>query len=298
MRIGAHRMNNLISRLEEFVKGSSLGRLFTKKMHIYCIGAPKTGTMSVAEVFRERFRAAHEPQPRESIEFVLAFQTGEIARPEVLDLLKLRDNLLGLDCEAAHYLVFIAPLLVEVFPDARFLFPVRHPRSWLRSVINQTLNSPREYLPEHHVQLRDHNYGPVPQRRPVEEQALGSYSDLHGLAGYLGYWSYHHDRVLDVIPTDRLFLFEISELSSTLDEIATFVGIRPSTLNRQKSHVHEAPRQHRVLDSVPSEYVDGLILKICGPTISRLQSILGIGAWHRTPPQGGGDPSPTRSHHP
>ena len=266
-------MSNLISRLGELAKQSSIGRLFAKKMHVYCIGAPKTGTMSVAEIFRKPFRAAHEPQPKESIEFVIAFRTGEIDRPEALDLLKLRDKLLALDCEAAHYLVFFAPLLVEAFPDAQFLFPIRHPRSWLRSVIDQTINSERDYLPEHHVQLRDLNYGPVSRKRPPEEKALGQYPDLHGLSGYLTYWADHHGRVLDAIPSGRLFLFETSELSSSLDEMATFLGIDSSYLIREKSHAHAAPQRHGVLDSVPSEYVDGLIAEICGSTISRLQSI-------------------------
>ena len=113
---------------------SLFGRLFEKKRHIYCIGAPKTGTMSIAEVFGDRYRAAHEPEPKENIEVILAFESGEIDPEEMMEWVRVRDQLLCLDCEAAHYLVFFAPLLVEAFEDARFLFPVRHPRSWLRSV--------------------------------------------------------------------------------------------------------------------------------------------------------------------
>ena len=119
-------IQNPIRRLGDFAKRSSLGRLFSK-MHIYCIGAPKTGTKSIASVFEDRWRSAHEPQPVESIEFAVAFRPGEIERREALELLDLRDRILGLDCEAAFCLVNVAPLLVEAFPDSRFLFPTRHP---------------------------------------------------------------------------------------------------------------------------------------------------------------------------
>ena len=128
-------------------------------------------------------------------------------------------------------------------------------------------------MPEHYVQLRDHAYGPAPRERPTEEEALGQFSGIHSLTGYLSYWAHHHAQVLYDIPRDRLFLFETRNLSDSLDEIAEFVGIDPMTLDPRKSHVHEAPERHGVLNAVPGEYVDGLIEEICGPTVSRLLGI-------------------------
>ena len=55
---------------------------------LYCVGAPKSGTHSIAELFAPPVRSLHEPEAERTIDFILAKETGQFTPEQVREHLK------------------------------------------------------------------------------------------------------------------------------------------------------------------------------------------------------------------
>src|SRR5690348_13414736 len=101
-----------------------------RRFHAYCIGAPKTGTTSIAAMFRAHYRAAHEPSAQATNRLVIGALESKIAGESLVQHLRTRDATLGLELESAHPLGYLGGALARVFPGARFIITLREPKSW------------------------------------------------------------------------------------------------------------------------------------------------------------------------
>jgi hypothetical protein len=233
-------------------------------VHVYCIGAPKTGTKSVAAVFGASFRARHEGRYAEFVERLPGRIAGTGSDERDRRWLRDRDATMWLECESAHPLAWFADLLVAEFPSARFLLTVRDCHSWLNSVIDQHLN-----VPEPRTNLRDIYYGG--EGLEYESDTLREMGE-YPLAAYLSYWARHNEKVLDAVPEDRLLVVPTHRLSHSLGRIAAFVGTDPDKLRIGPDHVHQAPKKHRVLERIPRALFLARVEQHCRPVIDRLSS--------------------------
>lgn len=119
-----------------------------RKTHVYCIGAAKTGTTSIAQIYNKVYRTAHEPEVEQTTGCVMDYLSGRLSETECAKRLMARDKRLNLEMESSHPLGYFTPLLVSSFPDAKFLVTIRDPRSWIKSRINFHLNkTPPEWEP-------------------------------------------------------------------------------------------------------------------------------------------------------
>jgi hypothetical protein len=108
-----------------------------RRVHAYCIGLGKTGTHSIAAMFADSLRSAHEPD-RYYVVAVTARPGRQPATPARLRAwLRRRDRLHRLELESSSLITDWLPHLVEIFPAAKFIFPIRDPYTWLESVLNQ-----------------------------------------------------------------------------------------------------------------------------------------------------------------
>jgi len=232
-----------------------------RAFQLYGIGAPKTGTKSVAAIFGASFRARHEARYAEFRRVLPARMAGAMGNDEARNWLRQRDALLWLECEAAHPLAWFADALVAEFPEARFLLTVRDCRSWLNSVVDQHLNVPRP-----RTNLRDLYYGGDFEHESEVLADLGEYP----LAAYLSYWARHNAKVLDSVPTDRLLVVPTQHLSHSIEPIAEFVGTTAEKLRAGKRHLHKTRRRHAVLDRIPRALFLTRVEQYCRPVIDRL----------------------------
>ena len=162
-----------------------------RETHLFCVGAPKTGTLSVASVFGSHFRSTHEPDIDLTADMLEARQQGHASDEELVQWLRQRDSLLWLECEATHAMAWFSDLIAPTFPEARFILPVRACYSWLDSILNQHLNGGGVRAP--YFKLRDlyHATTVAGTNLPLLK-ARG----LYPLEGYLSYWARHNDFVL------------------------------------------------------------------------------------------------------
>jgi hypothetical protein len=255
-----------------------LGSLFRRKItaeprrfHAYCIGGPKSGTHSVASVFRSHYRAAHEPQILKFIPFFLEKAKGNIPESESQDYLRMRDAALSLELESNHLLVLFIEDLVSLFPDARFILTMRDCYSFADSMINHMLiarllrgrKKNKIWSVVHEVLFGT-------QGREYEEgEELLAHRHLYPLRGYLAAWAKHHGKMLAAVPSDRLLIVRMREIRSSLPKIAEFVGADPMLLNPNKSHTFRGLWKFHVLKQLDPSFVERCVDRHCRGLMDR-----------------------------
>ena len=236
-------------------------RFRTRRTFLYCIGAAKTGTTSLAAMFRPHYQAEHEPETLRTTRLVIDRLEGRVPREAVATALRRRDRRLNLELESAHPLVYVSDLLVELFPEARFIITIREPLSWLRSRLNYHFKvDPPAWQPyrEYFWTQRHTGYAP-------EERALEHY-DLCSLDTYLGQYADHYRRAFSCVPPERRLIVRTSELRRAIPEIARFAGIPPESL--EYAHSNREPDKICPLDEIDAGFARERIWHHCGELIS------------------------------
>lgn len=242
------------------------------RLHLYCVGAPKSGTHSIAAIFAERYRAEHEPFWWQLVPCLNALaQNHPDACNQAQRLIRRRRIELDLDLESAHILGPLVPFLARTFADARFILPVRHPRQWLDSLIEDQIYGQSEPLYKGWWRVYDCYFGDRSTASwPAEEAPLRD-QGLYPLRSMLTYWRDHHLRILDSVPTERLLILPTEAISESRELLAAFAGVPASDLHMAASHSYARKRRTHLLDRIPAAYVDNLIADLLGDLPRRLR---------------------------
>ena len=260
-------MRNILRPIKSAVKKTLLWPMLRpRRIHVYGVGAPKTGTVSLARLF-ERYRSGHERHPAESLRIIQGERSGKLDREDVLRALRSRDRRRRLEVESAHFLVHLAEYLRDLYPESKFICTVRAPASWLRSIIDQCINKPRQQLPKPWKKIHNLAFGPPPDEYPAHEKCLGRYG-LRSLDQYLGYWRWHNEQILDTIPKDRRLFVRTVNLSSRPSDIASFLEVPVAHLRH--AHSHRTSEKHGVLQRIDRDYVLDRIRDNCKRVVERL----------------------------
>jgi len=262
-------MTDILRPVKTVVKQTPLWPLLRpRRVHVFGIGAPKTGTHSVSRLFAN-YRSAHEAHPNETLQIIRGKREGTLTRREVLYKLRARDRKWRLEAEAAHFLIHLVDDLVELYPDAKFICTVREPRSWLRSIIDQDINKPRSGLPSVWRAIHDLDFGRPLGEYPSQEEILEEY-ELRSLDQYLSYWAWHNVQLLDTTPNDRRLFVRTACLSGRTADIAKFLDVTASHLDR--SHSNKASEKHGILSEIDRDYVCEKICGHCSRVAKRLNT--------------------------
>lgn len=237
-----------------------------RQTRLYCIGAPRSGTHSIAAIFDRSIRSCHEPGFRSATAMVLAHHRGEVSFDGLRAFVRRRDERLRLDVDSSHVNVFLAEVLLAEFADARFLLTIRDCFSWLDSVINHTTNtrswSPadRRYL-EFYFDAKNVTYSP--HDRLLESLGLLS------IDCYLAAWSRHNDRALTAVPEERLLVVRTDAISERLHEIAAFAHVAADRIDPGFRAGGAAKVRHAILDRVDPAYLEDRVAERCGALMGR-----------------------------
>ena len=231
-----------------------------RRCHVIGLGIAKSGTSSLAGLFRH-YRAAHEFEAAAAIRRLQAL-SGDC--PSELDeaWVRARDQRAGLlECDSSQLHHWYLPALVSAFPEARFVLTIRHPRPWLESIINHRLA--RGLSPEwQHAHLR--RFGPPCRDAEGPDHLLALYGQP-GLAGFLRFWTAHHERVLATVPAERLLVLPLEHLDASLPRLAAFAGIPAETLEPGEGRRNQARADFQVIPRLDRTHLDECMDAICGP---------------------------------
>ncbi|WP_290745943.1 sulfotransferase [Haliea sp.] len=233
--------------------------------HCFCLGAAKTGTTSFSAMFADHYRSAHEPNVEDLTRTVEKVILGEMHPQEIKDWLYFRDRQLNLEIEASHPLGYLAPWLPEVFPRAKFVITIRDPLPWLKS----RLNFHYYKTPEVWQRYRDfiwgrHHRGYEPEEAVLKE--LGLYS----LNAYLTQYSEQYKLLFENLPEDRTLMLRTELLSDSIDTLAAFLELDPTTI--MPKHENVVTVDSNVIDLLPTAFVSSRIKEKCDWIVDHLRN--------------------------
>lgn len=250
-----HRISYWMTPLYERMP-ASLFPQYSRKFHAYCLGTPKSGTVSLGELFKTGYRSAHEPEVRFLTYKIMAWQQGKLGKDELLSYLRHRDSRMQLEMDSSYLNFEVAGELAQAFPQARFILTIRDCLSWLDSFINFQLNKP-EFMGSGYKQIfRDHMDGLLGagKYQHGEEEAALEELGLHSLDGYFSYWSHHNQHVMDTVPDEQLLIIRTCDINHSIPAIESFLGLPASTLPEAK-HANPVTRRNSILDKVDKDYL-------------------------------------------
>jgi hypothetical protein len=229
-----------------------------RRFHAFGVGAPKSGTHSLAGMF-SRYRAAHEPENDLLIAAILRSDpTGRV--PDADALVRARDRRLWLELESSHLLLHVLESLVSVWPDARFILTIRDPYTWMDSVLNVRQRKP---VPPRWGKLGRYRFREfLPARLPAAREL--PIADHTFVDRMLLYWQLHNQMVVDLVPPERLLVVRTHELSASAGALSAFLGIPASSIDVSNAHLFKTPNKRDVLSERRAQ-IEAAVQKYCAP---------------------------------
>ncbi len=215
-------MNSISKKIRRF-----LPRVF----HAYCIGCAKTGTTSIADIFKEHYRSAHEIDIKLTNDLIINYLEEKYDRFTIERLLLDRDKHLKLEMESSNPLTYISPILSDIFPNAKFIITIREPYSWLESRINyhylvSSGTSRWVNYKNYFWWKKNQNYHP--------EEAILKELGLCCFDTYLSQYAQMY-QIAEQIPENKRIIVKTSKINQSISEIADFLHINPHTLKPKHS---------------------------------------------------------------
>lgn len=225
-------------------------RLYSRRFHAFGVGAPKSGTTSIASMLEAQYRSLHEPDAEETIENILLNAQGSLSRETLTRYVASQDSARRLEMNSSSFNVHLLPCLLQLFPHSKYILTIRDCYSWLDSLLGhvtfRTTSSTWE-------RFRAFRFGRS-ARYHKEEKDLKE-KGFFPLDGYLGYWSWHNQYVLDTVPPERLLVLRTDEISTRIDEIACFLGVDASSIQISRSRGNIAHQKGDFVSSLPSRFL-------------------------------------------
>lgn len=254
-------------KLKALLLGGKFDYLFpspNRSVHVFCVGLPRSGTHTLAYIFSRNYAAAHEPNTAATIVNILDWFHQKYSKTTMLKILSCRDKILKLDIESSHYLHHISDLLVEKFPQAKFILTVREPMSWLESEVNQN------YLTRNKGMwraLEEYRYSKYNYEH--EFSNLKDMRNIYPIRSYLSYWKDHISTVLTNVPSERLLVIDTFKLSHEINNIASFLGDEGITIDKDKQHSGKMPKKIKLYDKLDQNKIRELVQIHCQDFIQK-----------------------------
>ena len=234
-----------------------IANLRPRKCHIYCLGAAKTGTTSLAQMLSQQRRSAHEPETAETNQIIIDYLTKKLSKDDVIRILKKRDRRLNLEFESSHPLGYLAEVLPELFKKSKFIITYREPKAWLKSRVN--FHKGKD--PEAWRAYRNYIWNKHFDGFPVEETILKN-SGLFSLDAYLKQYIEQYELLLEHLPADRTLLLKTEEIDTSTAQLEKFCGKRSPLTKLTPKRTNIYTPSSSLLDDINPEYLEKKVNKL------------------------------------
>jgi hypothetical protein len=228
--------------------------------HLYCVGTAKSGTHSISRMFSAPVRTGHEVRASKLIERFFAWRLRAISESEMRAWVRARDQGLLLDVDSSWLNALVLRFLVEEFPDARFLLTIRDCYSWLNSELKRVLRG-RQISP-HRQAVRKLLYQ-GPKRDHAPEEKLLKEQNMYPVENYLSLWTMHNNRVLRLVPKERLLIVRTDRIAQRATRIADFAGLPQSSILLERTHEYQNPVKAAVVRQIDRNFLESNVQRHC-----------------------------------
>jgi len=236
-----------------------------RKFHAIGVSMHRSGTNSLAGIF-SRYRTIREQTMHFGEMLYVEGKTRRISRAKQIASLRFIDACLGPEMSSGGSMGDLVDALIEAFPRARFILPIRDPYSWLNTFMAVTQDKQERNIqprPITFVTIQPHLHPHPPQEEILRQNQVWS------LDGFLSYWARHNQTVIDSVPPDRLLALRLDELSSSGQRIAEFLDIDPTTLSMDRSYLHRKSHQSPLLREIDRDHLEARVEHHCRPLLDR-----------------------------
>ena len=161
-----------------------LDRVAGRSGRVFALGTPKSGTTSIAGMFKDQCRAGHEAQRPATVQSMHDHFRGVINDEQLSESYRRRDKQLLLTVESNCFLAYRPDILRDTFPDASYVVTVRKPAAWLESIFDNNLNFPSTKTPTM-TQWHEVLFSTARESRSSNDSVLAELG-LYPLRCYLG----------------------------------------------------------------------------------------------------------------
>jgi hypothetical protein len=172
---------------------------------------------------------------RETVIQIVKRYDGSLSDTAFRAYLLRRDQEGGLEMDAASFNHFYLDLLVEMFPQAKFIFTIREPYTWMNSYCKMLLRyrrlfatqgvPPPQWMTDYGRILFGTFSWDAFTSLDVFQSQLATLVD-----GFVRHWGEANRRIFALLPRDRALVLRTYEISTQLDALAQFVGVPRRTL--------------------------------------------------------------------
>jgi hypothetical protein len=238
--------------------------LHPRKTQIYVIGTGKSGTHTLARIWGNQLRAAHEPEADFLLSKFLDWKSGLISDSSLRQIILEQDKRLWLEVNSSSVNFSLLDFIRDLFPKSKFILSIRNPYSWLDSFFNHQLTGS---CSTNWQKMREIRFRPDANSHPEEELVLKN-NNLYTLDGYLSYWKEHNTKAIASIPTDRLLIVRTDRIGQSLEELARFAGLKSTLHLLSDCHEFKARNKFNILDQLNADYLDFKIKQHCGELLT------------------------------
>jgi hypothetical protein len=251
--------------IKDFIRYWTFPLLRPRRFHAFGVGMPKSGTHSLEAIFKG-YRTMHEPRKTRFMDIIMRHREGGLTDSRARDLVRRLDRSMWLELNSSWINYFLLEMLVEEYPQAKFVLTIRDCYSWLDSMFNQLLG--RDHA-DYQVQFH-HWFGEsIKTGRHEDGDKILAEHGLWPLDTWLRYWSEHNSHVLNNVPTDRLLIVRTPEIRHDIPRMADFLGVQRDTLDASHSHEFKAAKKFGLLSQIDEEYLQGCVDKHCKDLMER-----------------------------
>jgi hypothetical protein len=252
-----------------------------RRFRAFGVGPGKTGTHSLANIFGNYYRSAHEADAKQAIDLLVRLRTGQANESDLVDFVRDRDRRLQLEMDSANFNPFFTRTLAKEFPESKFIVTVRDCFSWVNSAMNQLLNNPS--TSPHWIMWRDTIFGQLEDCVYTEQESILRDNLIWNLDSLFSAWAEHYKIVLESVPGEKILLVKTSELQKSGDKIAEFVGVSPETLDLSDACAYRTPKNFDLLAKIDQDFVNSLAQQHCDSLMKRFypKSTCELGAFRR-----------------
>lgn len=231
-----------------------------RRFRAYNVGLPRTGTSSMYSLFGH-YRSGNEFMERETVMQIVDWQDKKLSDAAFRAYILRRDQEGGLEMDASSFNHFYLDILAEEFPQAKFIFTIREPYTWMNSYLKlllrwrQSLTARSTILPQWTTDYGRILFGTFTWETFASSDRLRqSLPEL--VDGFVRHWAEANRRIFALLPADRSLVVRTPELSSQQGAIARFIGIPRETLTTDH-HTNASPDNSDLLaDLVPSVFAE------------------------------------------
>ncbi len=260
-----NRVHQTEENIKDFIRYWTFPMFRPRRFHAFGVGMPKSGTHSLEAIF-EGYRKWHEPRLVRFMNIARRRSEGDLTDTQAREVIRGLDRRMWLELNSSWVNYFLLEILVDEYPQAKFIFTIRDCYSWLDSILNELLGVDHG---EYESQFQRWYGDSLTRESHKDGEKVLEEHGFWPLDGWFRFWNEHNTGVLNLVPSDRLLIVRTPEIRQNIPRIADFLDIPVDTLDASRSHEHKAAKKFGLLSRIDEECLSEGVDKHCKDLMER-----------------------------